>query len=74
MAQHLKGVTVNPDHCGGAPCSRRMSIRVIDILDLLAPGQRPEEILKGFPDREREDIKAALRYASRPLDHATLAA
>jgi uncharacterized protein (DUF433 family) len=74
MADLLERVTVNPDQCGGRPCIRGMRIRVIDILDLLAAGQSPDEILKDFPELEREDIQAALRYASRRLDHPTLAA
>jgi uncharacterized protein (DUF433 family) len=74
MADLLERVTVNPEQCGGRPCIRGLRIRVIDILDLLAAGQSPDEILKDFPDLEREDIQAALRYASRRLDHPTLAA
>ena len=64
----------NPEQCGGRPCIRGLRIRVIDILDVLAAGQSPDEILADFPDLEREDIQAALRYASRRLDHPTLAA
>jgi len=74
MADLLDRVTVNPEQCGGRPCIRGLRIRVIDILDLLAAGQSPDEILADFPDLEREDIQAALRYASRRLDHPTLAA
>jgi uncharacterized protein (DUF433 family) len=74
MADLLSRITINPEQCGGRPCIRGMRIRVIDILDLLAAGQTPEEILRDFPDLEREDIQAALRYASRRLDHPTLAA
>ena len=74
MADLLDRVTVNPEQCGGRPCIRGLRIRVIDILDLLAASQSPHEILADFPDLEREDIQAALRYANRRLDHPTLAA
>ena len=74
MADLLTRITINPEQCGGRPCIRGMRIRVIDILDLLAAGHTPDEILADFPDLEREDIQAALRYASRRLDHPTLAA
>ena len=74
MTDLLSRITVNPEQCGGRPCIRGMRIRVIDILDLLAADQRIEEILQDFPDLEREDIQAALRYASLRLDHPTLAA
>jgi uncharacterized protein (DUF433 family) len=51
-----------------------MRIRVTDILDMLASGASREEILRDFPDLELEDIDASLRYASRSLDHPTVAA
>lgn len=74
MVDLLGRITVNPEQCGGRPCIRGMRIRVIDVLDLLAAGQTPEDILRDFPDLEREDIQAALRYASRRLDHPIIAA
>ncbi len=74
MADLLERITVNPEQCGGRPCIRGMRIRVVDILDLLATGQTPQQILSDFPDLEPEDITAALRYASRRLDHPILAA
>ncbi len=46
-----------------------MRIRVIDVLNLLASGLSPAEVLKELPDLEKEDIEAALRYASFKLDH-----
>jgi uncharacterized protein (DUF433 family) len=67
-------ITVNPRQCGGRPCIRGMRIRVIDILELLAAGLSFEQILQELPDLELEDIKAALLYAVRKLDHPVLAA
>ena len=67
-------ITVNPRQCGGRPCIRGMRIRVIDILELLAAGLSFEQILEELPDLELEDIKAALLYAVRRLDHPVLAA
>jgi uncharacterized protein (DUF433 family) len=49
-----------------------MRIRVIDILDLFAAGLSAEQILQELPDLELEDIKAALSYAARRLDHPVL--
>jgi uncharacterized protein (DUF433 family) len=51
-----------------------MRIRVIDILALLVAGLSFEQILEELPDLELEDIKAALLYAVRKLDHPVLAA
>jgi uncharacterized protein (DUF433 family) len=74
MPDLLKRITTNPNQCGGRPCIRGMRIRVIDILDLYAAGLDSEEILEEMPDLEMDDLKAALVYASRRLDHAVLAA
>jgi len=67
-------ITVNPRQCGGRPCIRGIRIRVIDILELLAAGLSFEQIIEELPDLELEDIKAALLYAVRKLDHPVLAA
>ncbi|MEG4275199.1 MULTISPECIES: DUF433 domain-containing protein [unclassified Microcoleus] len=67
-------ITVNPRQCGDRPCIRGMRIRVIDILELLAAGLSFEQVLEELPDLEIEDIKAALLYAVRKLDHLVLAA
>ena len=67
-------ITTNPAQCGGRPCIRAMRIRVSDVLDLLASGLSPEEVLEELPDLEREDIEAAIRYASQRVDHPVVAA
>ena len=67
-------ITSNPEQCGGRPCIRGMRIRVIDVLDLFAAGLTAEKILEEMPDLEREDLKAALTYAARRLDHPVLVA
>lgn len=67
-------ITVDPEQCGGRPCIRGMRIRVTDVLDLLASGLTLQQVLEELPDLEPEDIAACLRFASRRLDHPTLAA
>jgi uncharacterized protein (DUF433 family) len=67
-------ITVNPLQCGGRPCIRGMRIRVIDVLDLLAAGLSPAQVVAELPDLEAADITACLRFASRRLDHPILAA
>jgi len=74
MAKLAERITVDPEQCGGRPCIRGMRIRVIDVLDLLANGLTPEQVLEEFPDLEPEDIIACLRFASRRLDHPVVAA
>lgn len=74
MGDLAERITVNVRQCGGRPCIRGMRIRVIDVLDLLATGLSPAEVLSELPDLEPDDIRACLRYASRRLDHPVLAA
>ena len=51
-----------------------MRIRVSDVLDLLANGLTPEQVIEELPDLEPEDVQACLRFASHRLDHPVLAA
>ena len=74
MSSGTARITINPDQCGGRPCIRGMRIRVIDVLDLFAAGLSAEQILAEMPDLEMDDLKAALNYAARRLDHPVLAA
>ena len=74
MSSLLDRITVNPKQCGGRPCIRGMRIRVSDVLDLLAASLSFEQILEEMPDLEIDDLKAALLYAARKLDHPVLAA
>jgi uncharacterized protein (DUF433 family) len=67
-------ITVDPQQCGGRPCIRGMRIRVSDVLDLFAAGLTAEQILDEMPDLEAEDLQAALRFASRRVDHPVLVA
>jgi uncharacterized protein (DUF433 family) len=70
----LSRITIEPGKMGGRPCIRRMRIRVMDILDMLADGATRAEILGSYPELEDEDITAALIYASRATDHRVIAA
>ncbi len=57
-------ISVNPLQCGGRPCVRGMRIRVSDVLDLLAAGLTPSQVVDELPDLELADIVACLRFAS----------
>ena len=67
-------ITFNPGQCGGHPCIRGMRIRVADVLEMLGEGVSVDEILADFPDLEREDIQACLKFAARRSDFIRLAA
>jgi uncharacterized protein (DUF433 family) len=70
----LSRITIDPEQCGGRPCVRGMRIRVSDVLDLLAAGLSPTQVIEELPDLEPEDIPACLQYASRRLNYPTLVA
>lgn len=70
----LLRITSEPGKCGGRPCIRGLRFRVSDVLDLLAVGLSQSEILNEHPDLEADDIKAALEFASRRVDHPVIAA
>jgi len=74
MIEVFERITVDPNQCGGRPCIRGMRIRVVDVLDLLASGLSAEQVLEDLPDLELADVEAALRFASRRMDHPILAA
>jgi uncharacterized protein (DUF433 family) len=74
MPEISERITVDPEQCGGRPCIRGMRIRVTDVLDLLANGLSVEEVLQEMPALEKADIEAALRFASRRIDHPIVAA
>jgi len=46
-----------------------MRIRVSDVLDLLANGLSPDQIVDELPDLEPADIRACLQFASRWVDN-----
>lgn len=60
--QHL--ITIEPGKRSGKPCIRGMRITVSDVLEYLAAGMSPEEILADFPDLTNEDIRACLAFAA----------
>jgi uncharacterized protein (DUF433 family) len=57
-------ITLDPDVMGGKPCIRGIRITVGTILGLLASGYSEEKILSAYPYLEKEDIRAALAYAT----------
>jgi uncharacterized protein (DUF433 family) len=57
-------ITVDPNVCHGKPCVKGTRVMVSVILDNLAVGQTPEEIMKSYPSVSREAIQAAIAYAA----------
>jgi uncharacterized protein (DUF433 family) len=57
-------VTVDPAVAGGRPCIRGTRIYISIVLDALAEGLTPEEIIDHYPSLTKEDIRAAVAYGS----------
>lgn len=70
----LDRITFNPRQCGGRPCIRGMRIRVVDVLDLLEAGLSAAQVVEELPDLELDDVRAAIAYARKKVDHPVLAA
>jgi len=58
-------ITMNPEICHGKPCIRGLRYPVEMILELLSAGMTVEQILEDYEDLEREDILAALAFATQ---------
>ena len=61
-------ITLDPNKCFGKPCIRGLRMPVASILSYLASGMSMDEILREWPELEREDIHQALAYASWAME------
>ena len=60
----LSRISIDPQVCFGKPCIRGHRIWVALVLDFLASGMKPEEILKEYPGIEEADILACIAYGA----------
>jgi uncharacterized protein (DUF433 family) len=60
---------LDPAICHGQPCIRGTRVLVTVVLDALGAGEAVEGILKGYPSRTPEDIRACLGYDAALLAH-----
>lgn len=58
-------ISIDPRVCGGQACIRGTRIMVSLLVDCLANGDSEEDILAAYPTLEREDVRAAMRYAAQ---------
>ena len=58
-------ITIDPEICHGKPTIRGLRYPIEMILELLSSGMTADEILADYEDLEREDILAALAFATR---------
>ncbi len=57
-------ITFDPKIMGGRACIRGMRIPVSVIVSQIAYGSSVEDVLREYPDLEREDVAQALQYAA----------
>lgn len=65
----IKRITINPEIAHGKPTIRNKRYTVERLLEYLAGGDSIEELLKEFPDLEKEDFLACLQYAVLNMKH-----
>jgi uncharacterized protein (DUF433 family) len=65
--QLLARITIDPQIMVGKPIVRGLRITVEQILESLAGGISIEEPLEDYPELQREDLQAALLYASEVI-------
>ncbi len=66
-------ITVDPNRMRGLPCIRDTRVTVSAVLGQLAAGATIDDVLVDYPYLEREDILAALEYASAAAQERDLA-
>ncbi len=64
MIDYKDIITIEPGKRSGKPCIRGLRITVYDVLEYLASGMSPDEILDEFDYLTKEDIQACLAYAA----------
>ncbi len=66
----LDRITFDPLVMGGRACIRGMRVTVALILNLVANGLTPRQIIQDYPYLEEEDIRQSLHYAAWLADES----
>jgi uncharacterized protein (DUF433 family) len=64
VMDYTRIITIEPDKRSGKPCIRGLRMTATDVLEYLAGGMTPEEIVVEFPDLTLQDIRACLAFAA----------
>jgi uncharacterized protein (DUF433 family) len=67
-------IEFNPKVCNGKPVIKGTRLPISVIIEQIAQGESWDDILKGYPELKKEDIKAALLYVRASLDHTEVRA
>ncbi len=57
-------ITFEAGKRSGKPCIRGMRITAYDVLEYLAGGMTPDQIVSDFPELTHDDIRAVLAFAA----------
>jgi uncharacterized protein (DUF433 family) len=68
----LQCISIDPNVCFGKPCIRGHRIWVSLILDLLAGGMSPEDVLQEYPQLSLDDIRACIAFGSEMTRERTV--
>ncbi len=60
----LDRITVNPNVCNGKPTIRGLRITVDFVLKLIGDGYTAEDIVREYPELEKDDVYQAAKYAA----------
>lgn len=66
----LDRIELDPRVCNGKAVIQGTRIPVSVVLDQIASGESWDDIIRGYPELRKEDIQAALLYASALLDQS----
>lgn len=69
MEEPMDKIMIDPEVLSGKPVIKGTRIPVYLIIELLGHGMTEKEILLQYPTLKKEDIKAALVYASKCLEN-----
>ncbi len=62
--ERLQRIQIDPQVCGGKPVIRGTRVFVAIVLDALAEGLTPEQVIDDYPQLTLDDVRAALAYAA----------
>ncbi|MEO8087274.1 MAG: DUF433 domain-containing protein [Bacteroidota bacterium] len=71
-SSYLNRITLLQEVCYGKPTIRGLRYPVENMPELLASGMTIEDILKDYPDLEKEDMLACLEYAARVIQFKSI--
>ena len=63
-------ITFDRGVMGGRACIRGMRITVALVVNLVANGMSTEEIIREYPELERDDVRQSLQYGHAAQDES----